>query len=219
VNNTAFKFFLPVVLIVAACPAHAKMYRWVDAQGNVQYSDTLPPASAGRGNAEISKTGQTVRKTESAEEKRARLAREADAALQKKAADEQARKDRALLSTYTTEQEIDLSRQRALEHHMLIIKSAQSMLKPLAQGVDELDRKIRAAKAAGKPVHPLVQQQYDAKLAEAAENQRVIKANEDAMIEVRARYEADKLRFRELTGKKPAEPVSVPVSTSAPKKP
>ena len=66
-----------------ALPVSAQMYKWVDAQGNVQYSDTLPPAAAGRGNAEISKAGQTVRKTESAEEKRARLVREAEAAQQK----------------------------------------------------------------------------------------------------------------------------------------
>lgn len=213
VNNMVFKTLLPLVLVLVVCPAQAKMYRWVDAQGNVQYSDTLPPATAGRGNAEISKTGQTVRKTESAEEKRARLVREAEAAQQKKLTDEQKRKDRALLYTYTTEQEIDLSRDRALEHHNLAIKSAQIRLKPVMGSAEGMTKTIRALKVANKPVPPYTQQQYEAKLAEAEGIQKLIKTNEEAQVAVRARYEADKLRFRELTGKKPAE--SAPVTPPA----
>jgi glutaredoxin len=35
-----------VLVAVAALPAHAAMYKWVDAQGRVQYSDTPPPPNA-----------------------------------------------------------------------------------------------------------------------------------------------------------------------------
>jgi glutaredoxin len=40
--------FLVLALVAAlvAAPAHAAMYKWVDAQGRVQYSDTPPPPSA-----------------------------------------------------------------------------------------------------------------------------------------------------------------------------
>ncbi len=217
VNSMVFKTLLPLMLVLVACPAQAKMYKWVDAQGNVHYSDTLPPAAAGRGNAEIGKTGQMVRKTESAEEKRARLAREAEAAQQKKLTDERARKDRALLSTYTIEQEIDLSRDRALEHHNLAIKSAQIRLKPVMGSAEGMTKAIRALKAANKPVPPYTQQQYEVKLAEAEDIRMLIKTNEEAQVAVRARYEADKLRFRELTGRKPAE--SAPVMQPAPPAP
>ena len=34
------------ILLAIALPAHAAMYKWVDAQGGVQYSDTPPPAGA-----------------------------------------------------------------------------------------------------------------------------------------------------------------------------
>jgi hypothetical protein len=197
-----FKFLLTLLLAVAALPVQAKLYKWVDAQGNVHYTDTLPPSAAAQGNAEMSKTGNIVKKTESAEEKRKRLAEEAEAAERKKAADEQARKDRALLSTYTTEQEIDLSRNRALEHHNLIIKSAEARLKQLEPSANELDRKIKAASKNGKPAPAHLQQQYDAKRAEVEEAQRIIKTNQEAMVALRERYEADKLRFRELTAKR-----------------
>lgn len=201
VNNMAYKFLLPLLLAVAALPAQAKMYKWVDAQGNVHYTDTLPPASASQGNAELSKSGSVVKKTESAEEKRKRLAAEAEAAERRNAAAEQARKDRALLSTFTNEKEIDLARDRALEHHNLLIKSAQARLKQLEPRSKELGEKIAAASKKGKPAPAHVQQQYDAKRAEVEEAQRAIKTNEEAMVKVRERYEAEKLRFRELTAK------------------
>jgi hypothetical protein len=36
---------LPLLFLLACAPLHAQVYKWVDSQGNVQYSDQ-PPASA-----------------------------------------------------------------------------------------------------------------------------------------------------------------------------
>lgn len=201
VNNMAYKLLLPLLLAVAALPAQAKLYKWVDENGKVHYTDTLPPASASQGNAELSKGGNVVKKTESAEEIQKRLAAEAEAAERRKAAAEQARKDRALLATYTSEKEIDLARDRALEHHNLIIQSAQARLKQLGPSTKELSEKIASASKKGKPAPAHLKQQYDAKRAETEDAQRTIKTNEEAMAKVRERYEAEKLRFRELTVK------------------
>ena len=201
VNNTAYKFLLPLLLAAAALPVQAKMYKWTDAQGNVHYTDTLPPSAASQGSAELSKSGNVIKKTESAEERQKRLAAEAEAAERKKAADEQARKDRALLATYTSEKEIDLARDRALEQRSLVIKSAEARLKQLEPGAKELEGKVAAAAKKGKPAPAHIQQQYDAKRAEVEEAQRTIKTNQEAMVAVRARYETEKLRFRELTAK------------------
>lgn len=200
-NNMAYRFLFGLLLAVAMLPAHAKMYRWVDSQGKVHYTDALPPSAAAQGNTELSKTGNVVNKTESAEERAKRLAAEAEAAERKKVAEEQKRRDRALLATYTTEREIDLARDRVLEHHNLMIKSAQTRLEKLEPNVNELEKRIRLAKKGGKPAPPHLQQQYDAKKAELDEINNTIKTNQSAMLDVRDRYEAEKVRFRELTVK------------------
>lgn len=200
-SNTAFNCLLILLLAAAAIPAQAKMYKWVDAQGKVHYTDTLPPNAAAQGNAELSKTGNVVKKTESAEERRKRLAAEAEAAERKKLADEQARHDRALLATYTSEKEIDLARDRALEHHKLAINSAQSRLKQLEPARVELAEKIRVLTKGGKPAPVHLKEQRAAMIAEIEETRRIVKVNEEALIAVRDRYEAEKLRFRELTVK------------------
>lgn len=198
-SSMAYSLALALFLVLAAQPAQAKMYKWVDAQGNVHYTDTPPPESAGQGNSEVKKSGTVVKRTESTEEREKRLAAEAAEKERKKAAAEQARKDRALLATYTSEREIDLARDRALEHHNLIIKSAEARLKQLEPGLKELENKVKAATKGGKPAPQHLQEQYDAKRAEVEEAQRIIKTNQEAKIKVRERYEAEKLRFRELT--------------------
>ncbi|KAB2308679.1 DUF4124 domain-containing protein [Betaproteobacteria bacterium SCN2] len=198
-SSMAYSLVLALFLVLAAQPAQAKMYKWVDAQGNVHYTDTPPPESAGQGNSEVKKSGTVVKRTESTEEREKRLAAEAAEKERKKAAAEQARKDRALLATYTSEREIDLARDRALEHHNLIIKSAEARLKQLEPGSKELENKVKAATKGGKPAPQHLQEQYDAKRAEVEEAQRIIKTNQEAKIKVRERYEAEKLRFRELT--------------------
>jgi hypothetical protein len=38
--------YLFIAVLAIALPLHAAMYKWVDAQGRVQYSDTPPPADA-----------------------------------------------------------------------------------------------------------------------------------------------------------------------------
>jgi glutaredoxin len=56
--------FAAIALATACVAAHAQQYRWTDEKGRVQYSDTLPPASARnvekknfRGNAVGAQTG------------------------------------------------------------------------------------------------------------------------------------------------------------------
>jgi hypothetical protein len=36
---------LPLLFLLAAAPAHAQVFKWVDASGNTHYSDQPPPAS------------------------------------------------------------------------------------------------------------------------------------------------------------------------------
>lgn len=113
------------VSLLAASPAVAGMYRWVDGNGRVHYGDTLPPTYQQSGAAEMSKQGNIIKRTQSEAERRAQAEREAE---QKRIQDEQqkqAQLDRALTQTYTTEAEIDLARDRALENYKLMIRGAE----------------------------------------------------------------------------------------------
>ncbi|WP_263458717.1 DUF4124 domain-containing protein [Bathymodiolus japonicus methanotrophic gill symbiont] len=49
-----------VCLIPLPSAAHAKMYRWVDKQGNVYYSDQVPPSQSKLERKVLSDTGRVI---------------------------------------------------------------------------------------------------------------------------------------------------------------
>lgn len=107
------------ILIFLAClptVSQAKLYKWVDAQGNVHYSDTMPDShSASKGTSILNQRAIVVKQAETPEQREAKAiadkkAREADTVRL-----EQARRDKALIETFANTKEIDRLRDRNLE--------------------------------------------------------------------------------------------------------
>ncbi len=179
-----------------------KLYRWVDDHGHAHYGDTLPADAGVRGSAELGKSGQVMKRLESLQERNARLAAEAEAARIKKEKDEQNRVDRTLLETFASANEIDLARDRALEFHRMAIRSAKIRMSQVADNQKEVNARAAEIIKQRKDLPPYLKSQIDANQAELDSLIRVVQANQDAMADVTAKYDADKARYRELTEKK-----------------
>jgi hypothetical protein len=192
---------LAAALLLAAGAAQATMYRWVDGNGRVHYSDTLPTTFQKSGGAELSKQGNVIRRTQSETERRAEAERRAEQKRIEVEQGKQAQLDRALTQTYTTEAEIDLARDRALEHHKLAIKGAEIRGKAVEANLAELKARIANIEKAGRPVSPNLKEQLDQVTRESLDLKRTILNNEEAMVQVGEKYAADKARFRELTAR------------------
>ena len=190
-----------IALLLTMGAAQAAMYRWVDGNGRVHYSDTLPPTYQKSGAAEMNKQGQVVKRTQSEAERKAEAERQAEQNRVQQEQQKQAQKDRALTSTYTSEAEIDLARDRALDHHKLAIQGAEIRGKAVDANVAELNKRIAAIEKSGRPVSPNLKSQLEQANNESLELKRTIQSNEAAMAQVREKYAADKVRFRELMGK------------------
>lgn len=197
---TAFSALALVALVLAAGAAHAAMYRWVDGNGRVHYTDTPPVTYQRSGGAELSKQGNLVKRTQSEAERQAAAERQAEQKRVEQAQQKQAQLDRALTQTYTSEAEIDLARDRALEHHKLAIKGAEIRAKAVAANLAALKQRVAGIKQAGRPVSPNLSEQLDQATRESLDLKRTILNNEETMVHVTEKYAADKLRFRELTG-------------------
>jgi hypothetical protein len=192
---------LAAALLLAAGTAQATMYRWVDGNGRVHYSDTPPTTFQKSGGAELSKQGNVIRRTQSETERQAEAERRTEQKRIEVEQGKQAQLDRALTQTYTTEAEIDLARDRALEHHKLAIKGAEIRGKAVEANLAELKARIANIEKAGRPVSPNLKEQLDQVTRENLDLKRTILNNEEAMVQVGEKYAADKARFRELTGK------------------
>lgn len=177
------------------------MYRWVDSTGRVQYSDTPPTTFNQSGGAELNKQGNVIRRTQSEAERREAAAREVERKKLQGQQQKQAQLDRALMATYTREAEIDLARDRALEHHKLAIQGAEARARAVDANLAELHSRINALERGGKPVSPNLEAQAIHAARESEDLKRTITGNREAMEKVREKYAADKARFRELGGK------------------
>lgn len=104
---------LSAALLLAAPLASAKMYKWVDEQGNVHYTDKVPPKAAQQGHSRLNKQGMSVEDVAGARPVE-EIAREQELkrlrAEQQQLLKEQEEKDQALLKTYRNEDDIALTR-------------------------------------------------------------------------------------------------------------
>ncbi len=178
------------------------MYRWVDGAGRVHYGDTLPPSYQQSGAAEMNKQGLVVKHTASESERRDASSKQAEKDKRQRVVDEQARLDHALTATYTTEAEIDLARDRALEHHKLAIKGAEIRAKVVEATLKDLSARADKIARAKRPLPPNLKQQLAQSEKESLELRSTVSQNQEALVSVRAKYDADKQRFNELITKK-----------------
>jgi len=189
--------------IFAAGAARAAMYKWVDEQGIVHYTDKLPPEAVDKARTELNKQGVPVKQTDKALTPEQRRAIEQDAQRQKQLARQQeevARRDRALLSSYTSEAEIDLARNRSLQTINNVVQSTLAYSDQLSKRKSEVEAKKEEMK--GKPTVAVLDRELESIDAELARQSELIAQKKRETDTVIAKYDADKQRWRELVAGK-----------------
>ncbi len=190
--------FLAAAALVGTTLA-AGTYKWTDEQGVVHYSDKAPPEMPTKGATVLDKQGRAVKKIDpplTPEEQKAKADEEARQRALAKARDDQARKDKALMQSYTSENEIDLARNRALSTIDTQIKSAQTYSTDLARRQKDLAK--RKAGYAGKPI-PIELERESAGVDQELSRQTIlIRQKQEEQTMVTAKYDAIKQRWREI---------------------
>ncbi|MEO7344395.1 MAG: DUF4124 domain-containing protein, partial [Methylotenera sp.] len=109
-----------LLLMVIVQNVHAdsagKIVKWKDDKGATHYSDSVPTQYANHENSVISKQGITVQRNKpiSYQDKALDLAKQ-----------EQDKKDKALLSAFTNESELDLARDRNLQLDKVTVEGVE----------------------------------------------------------------------------------------------
>jgi hypothetical protein len=180
--------------------AEAGLYKWTDERGKVHYSDTIPPEAVNRENLQLNRQGLTIRKTEQARPSVQPLAKsESDEQRIRQAERDKllaARRDRALIESYTNEKEIDLAKARAVATIDGQVQSAQAYIAQMQKRRDELESK--KGTFAPRPVPGALVLEVETIDAEMARQHEFIAAKKKESANVAARYDADKQRFHEL---------------------
>lgn len=192
---------LCVVLMMLTSPATAKLYKWVDENGNVFYSDQIPPDQATKRHQLLDERGivrKNVRRAktpeEIAEERRQReLQAERD-----RISREQAVRDQILLETFPSERDLILARDDRLASVDSAITLATKTLDELRTKYERLDNEMKNLQADRQPIpgnlaidHRRVSNQLNA-------HSKALQSRKEERENIVAQFEADLLRYREL---------------------
>jgi len=189
--------------ITFSLPVAAKMYKWVDDKGTTHYGETIPPEYANKNRTELDKGGRVIEKKEvlTPEERRANEQAEAKKRAADEAALEAKRRDKALVNTYSNEKEIDLARSRNLQQIDARVNSISSQVKTANGSLLGFQKEADGLTKAGKPIPQTLKddlQESQARLDKLKQDLEKATAEKTA---IEARYDADKARYKELTGK------------------
>lgn len=180
----------------------ANTYKWVDEHGKTHYGDTIPAQYAGQGTSEMDKKGLIIKKTPAALSPDQRKAQEDALASQKAEAlkvMERSRKDKALLNTYSTEQEIDMARDRNLTQIDLAAQSDQVRQKSAQTRLTKFRNQSYDLIRAKKAVSAELKQDIENAEKEVAQINATLRQHLQNKEAARTRFEGDKTRYRDLT--------------------
>lgn len=183
-------------------PAAAKMYKWVDDKGTTHYGESIPPEYANKDRVEMDK-GRVTKKIEimSAEDRLAKKEADAKKLEADKVALDQKRHDATLTNTYSNADEVDLARKRNLQQVEAQITNNKSQLKIANDGLLNLQQEAAKSTKANKPLPVSLQEELQQSQTQVAKLQKNLDKSLAEKAAVEARFDADKARYIELTGK------------------
>jgi uncharacterized protein YifN (PemK superfamily) len=200
------KFTLLTTLIIGATfslPAAAKMYKWVDDKGTTHYGESVPPEFANKDRVELNNDGRVMKKIGilTPEERLAQKEADAKKLEADKLALDQKRHDATLTNTYSNSDEIDLARKRSLQQIEARITSQQSQLKMANVNLTGLQQEAEKRSKANKPMPESLKEDINQSQSQVARLQKNLDTSLAEKASVEARFDADKARYKELTGK------------------
>ena len=193
---------LVLALASAAAPVQAKLYKWVDENGNVHYSDTVPPEHARQGREVKSRSGQTVEEvppppTEEELERQRREQARREAEREREA--ERRERDRVLLMSYSSVEQIERTRDQRLDTLESRINITESRLEKLRGDLERERERAAAAERSGRGDPAQIHQRVEEIVDRIERNEAVIEDTRREMDQIREQFAAEIERYRELT--------------------
>lgn len=187
----AFAFTLfGASLTLQAPAAAADLYRWLDNKGEVHYGDRIPPQYVNQGYKVINEKGDTVQVVTPAGQE---TSRDEGKVVQQTA------RDRTLLTTFGSEEEIIAARDRKLAEIDDLIASTREMIRLQEQNYRQLTKDAGDHERRGEKVPAALAEEMSATKRKVEHHQNSIGRYQNDRKEAAARFEADLARYRELT--------------------
>ncbi len=181
--------------------AGAQSYRCVGKDGKKYYGQAVPPQCVGQPMEQLNSQGMVVRRIDpqasaadqAAKAKEAEEKRKRDVILK-----EESRKNKALLSTYTSEADIERARKRALEDNQKAVAETEGRIAALKKRQADLKKEMEFFQGKNKPPAKMEQEIKDNSFSIATQ-ENLLGQKKKEVDSINAKYDEDKKRYIELT--------------------
>ncbi|HYQ71577.1 MAG TPA: DUF4124 domain-containing protein [Gammaproteobacteria bacterium] len=199
--NTSCLLLLPALLLSGNALGD-RLYKWVDPDGQVHYSNRLPPEAARGERKIINEQGRTLKLYHApltAEEKLEQQRLEELERKKRELAEKRAIHDRSLLATYSNTDDMYVAMEGKLTSVESLIKLTNSRINSLQNRLLELTEDAASYERSGKQLPDNLQRQISNLRGQIKQNKAFSEDKKLEMEDIRQQFEADIRRFTELT--------------------
>lgn len=193
-----------LALLACAQADAAKLYKWVDADGNVHYSDKVPPDQAKQARTELNEQGVTVNRVERALTPEELAARKAEEKAAQEAAEEIARRreqDKVLLDSYASEDDLTRAHRQRVDLLEQTIEARKVEIGLREKNLADLVARAAETERSGRPVPEVLQTMIMNERNEIERQREDIGKREKELVQAGKDYEVDINRYREVAAR------------------
>ncbi len=205
-------FVTTALYLASGSAVAAPLYKWVDENGQIRYSDRLPPTQVRKEHQQLNSQGVVVTTKEAAKsqeeiaaEAEAKRQQELQAAEQAKLDKLQNQKDQVLLLTFSSEQELTLARDDRLD-------VLDSVIRLITKSIDSTQTQLSELESVAELNYTSKEKEVPGGLAQKIEHfSRKIESRTDQLLlkleeknSINQQYELDLARYRELKSEEEA---------------
>ena len=190
--------------ILTPC-AHAELNKWVDEKGQIHYGDRVPSEYLRKEHSQLNEQGVTLSTSkaiktdqELSEEQLKQKIENEKKTRRMIAARKQALRDRVLLDTFTTENDLILARDARIEAIDSQISLAEALIKNDAKRLANAEQRIAAIEKSGREVPKNLHKEVSSVKRQLENNYTFIKDKNTERKDILETFEQDVIRFRAL---------------------
>jgi hypothetical protein len=190
------------LLLATSLPTPAQqLYRWVDDQGNIHYSDVMPPTEVEKGHTQLSPQGmrlRTVPPAKTPEEIRRERELERLRAQQQRMLEQQRADDRVLLNTFQSVDDLIMTRDGNLSDIDTMIQFKKGNIRRQQDWLTKLRADAADLERKGKPVPDQLKERIISTEGAIEDALAAIVEREQQKQQIRKKFDRDLKRLRQL---------------------
>jgi len=191
---------LSVLLLSSSFSAQAKMYKWVDENGQMHFGDKIPQKYLVKAHDELDENGNEVahKKAEKTAQEKAEAKRLEEQRKQALLEEEKKKKlDRVLLDAYDSEHDLIVARDSRLDAVTTQIQLSEAIIRQSNEKIKSMEQQVAEIKASGRKVPANLNKSIEIEKQQVASQTRVMMSHKKRRDEISEKYDGYIVRYRE----------------------